>query len=347
MKHMRILFLALFLGLIGACVEAQVKPEIQFKPETQLELDNLENNAAKICPTCAESSKFNPECRIVVAPCTRSKISEIDKALDDAFATGKPVVLYIHGRGNEPKKTLNERILKTLEADYSVKVLMLNWDSKVVNPLHRPVKEAHESGPHLQEVITRLVEYRKSHPEIKAVNVSLLAHSMGNLVLRKALENLDLSSASEPLFTNILMTGSDEDAENHNLWIEKLSARETILITINEQDSILRRSNHPDGKTPLGLNPKPPLAANAYYLDATGLVGGTHRLFTKGKQHSRIAICEILTAMLHGEKPILEIGKTIQRIEHNRILVPIAEQNKADRCFHGVTDESNLEEELE
>lgn len=334
MKTLKIAFLTFFLVLTNAYAETRIKP------------NGSDSSAVRTCSTCAESSKFKDACRLVVAPCNRSAISEIDKILDDVFATGKPLVLYVHGRGNEPKKTWEDRVLEKLEADYGVKVIMFNWDSRapVLNPFHRPVKEAHESAPQLQEVIRKLAKYRETHPESRSINVSLLVHSMGNLVLRKAMEDFDLPQVDGALFTNILMTGSDEDAEDHNFWIEKLSARETILVTINRNDRILRISNHPDGKTPLGLNPKLPLATNAYYLDTTGLVGKVHQLFIKGKQHGRVAICEILTSMLHGDKPVLEVGKTIKRIEQDRILIPIAKQDKVDRCFQGVTDESDVEE---
>lgn len=325
-------FVMLFIVLATACAETQTKP------------DTPKSSVAKTCPTCAASPRFSRECRLVVASCTRARISELDSILDETFAVKKPVVLYIHGRGNEPKKTVKQRILETLEADYGVKVLMFNWDSNALL-FHRPVTEANEGAPYLRDVINGLARYRASHPETKAINVSLLVHSMGNLVLRSALDDVDLSTPGGPLLSNILKTGSDEDAEGHNRWVETLSARHTILITINEKDSTLRKSNHPDGKTPLGLNPKPPLATNAYYLDVTGLVGKVHRVFTKGKQHGRVTICEIVTSMLRGEQPNLTVGQTIKRVERGRILVPIAKQDKADKCFVGVRDEADEEDE--
>jgi len=99
-------------------------------------------------------------------------------------------------------------------------------------------------------------------------------------------------------------------------------------------------SHHPDGKTPLGINPLPPLADNAYYLDVTGLVGKTHRLFRKERQHNQVAICNILTAMLRGEKPNLVVGQDIKQVK-GRILVPVDKQNKADKCFQDVREEAD------
>lgn len=299
------------------------------------------------CQSCAASPKFDQTCPLITSPCSRAKISEVNKVLDNLFATGKPIVLYVHGRGNEPKKTWEEGIAKTLEKDYGIKVMMFNWDSKapLLNPLYRPVNKAYEAAPFLQEVIEKLARYRESHPDSKAIPVSLLVHSMGNIAFRKAVDGISLTTTDGPLFTNILMTGSDEDAEGHNVWIDKLLASGTILITINEADSTLSHSHHPDGKTPLGINPKPPLADHSYYLDATGLVGKTHRLFTKGKQHGRVGICHVLTAMLRGEKPNLMVGQDIRQVKHDRVLVPIEQQDKANECFQGVQDEPDEEGE--
>ena len=297
------------------------------------------------CQSCAvDTAKYDYSCPLVTAPCSRARISEIDKMLDGLFESRKPIVLYVHGRGNEPKKSWEKGIIVTLEKDYGVKVLMFNWNSCAFG-LDRPVKEAEEGAPHLRELIDRLKQYRESHPDSKAVPVSLLVHSMGNIVLRKAVDDgLSLTtSGGTPVFTNILMTGSDEDAEGHNIWINKLSCSGTILITINKNDGTLTGffgSHHPDGKTPLGINPLPPLADNAYYLDVTGLVGGVHRLFRKGSQHNEVAICNILTAMLRGEKPNFAVGQTIKEV-NGRILVPINKQNKAAECFQDVQEDTD------
>lgn len=296
------------------------------------------------CRSCETAPKFNQVCPLVTAPCDRAKISESNRLFDDLFAAGKPIVLYVHGRGNEPKKTWKEGIVSTLEKDYDIKVVMFNWDSKALL-FHRPINEAYASAPQLREFIDSLVNYRELNPSSKAVPVSLLVHSMGNIVFRKAVNDLPLLAAGKPLFTNIMMTGSDEDAEGHNVWIEQLAVQGKILITINKLDSTLSRSHHPDGKTPLGMNPKKPLANNAYYLDTTGLVGKVHRLFTKGKQHARVAICRITTAMLRGENPNFIVGLDIKHIEHDRVLVPVEKQNKADKCFQGVRDLPDSDDE--
>jgi hypothetical protein len=325
MRLMRIALLTVFSLAFVACCGIQTTP----------------NGVA--CQSCAvDTAKFDYSCPLVTAPCSRARISEIDKMLDGLFESRKPIVLYVHGRGNEPKKSWEKGIIVTLEKDYGVKVLMFNWNSCAFG-LNRPVKEAEEGAPHLREVIERLKTYRESKPDSKAIPVSLLAHSMGNIVFRKAVDGLSLTTNDGPLFTNILMTGSDEDAEGHNIWVSKLVSSGTILITINKKDSVLTGligSHHGDGTTPLGVNPLPPLAENAYYLDVTGLVGKTHRLFRKERQNNQVGICNILTAMLRGGKPDLAIGPNIKQV-NGRILVPVDKQNAADRCCQGVLLEAD------
>ena len=294
------------------------------------------------CPSCEASPKYDHACKLVIAPCSRARISEIDKNLDNLFKTKKPIVLYVHGRGDEPEKTWKKGIIKTLEKDYVVKVLMFNWHSYGF-ALDRPVGEAKAGAPYLREVIDRLKKYREAKPDSNAVPVSLLVHSMGNIVFRNAVDGLSLTTTDGPLFTNILMTGSDEDAEGHNIWINKLSSRGTILITINKKDGTLTGfigSHHDDNTTPLGINPLPPLADNAYYLDVTGLVGKTHRLFRKERQHNQVSICNILTAMLQGKKSNLAVDPNIKEV-NGRLLVPVIMQNKADKCFQDVQEETD------
>jgi hypothetical protein len=81
--------------------------------------------------------------RVVIAPAEPKPISSIDSILVKLFEAQKPLVLYVHGRGNEPSKTKDDGIIEKLEKEYNAKVLMFNWDSYGFL-LHRPVDY---SGP--------------------------------------------------------------------------------------------------------------------------------------------------------------------------------------------------------
>ena len=289
--------------------------------------------------TCSGCGRFNEQCRLITSPCTRFPLTAEESVLDGLFATGRPVVVYVHGRGREPGKTLREDIVGRLEREYGVGVLMFNWDSgfPLIFPLRRPVGSAVASGPSLRDAITALIRYRETHPDTARTAVSLLVHSMGSITLRSALEGLSLRTTRGPLFANILITGSDEDAAGHHTWVERLEAQHAIVIAINRNDATLAlaRDRRSRNQVPLGRNLVPPLAANATYLETTGLVGGSHRMFEKGRQHRNVAICRIFTSLLRGEAPDLQPG----------VLIPNATADGAHPCFRGVIDSPDADDD--
>lgn len=251
----------------------------------------------------AGNAAFDPERTLVVAPANQLPPSSIERTLDRLLADGRPLVLYVHGRGDEPEKTARARILERIEDEHGVKVLMFNWDSRG-RLLHRPVDSAGAAAARLAALIERIMTYRATHAPARAVSISLLAHSMGNIVLQKVVENGQrLTDASGPLFRNIVMTGSDADADGHRSWVEKLRVDGRILITINRNDLVLSWSLHENGNLPLGLTPQPPLARNAIYLDLTGWAGKAHRVFLKDERQGMPKTCEVISRMLRGEDP--------------------------------------------
>lgn len=79
-----------------------------------------------------------------------------------------------------------------------------------------------------------------------------------------------LDTSRAPLFANIVITGSDEDAAGHVSWVSKLHAQHAVVITINKHDLTLARAR--DKRTaqqqPLGRTLEQTLAPNATYVAA-------------------------------------------------------------------------------
>ena len=296
-------------------------------------------------------ASFDPERPVVVAPDRRVGLDALEPVLDELFRSGKPVVLYVHGRGNEPKKSIRKGILRRIELQYDVKVLMLDWESKApFFVFGRPVDKAIAAAPRLGAVVERLAAYRQSHAAARSVPLSLLAHSMGTIVLEEAVTRGHTSlrdAAGRPVFSNILLTQSDSDAGPHAGWVGRLPASGTVLLTLNRKDLVLARSKHRNGDGPLGISdPKDlALADTAFYLDLTDLVGGHHRLFAKGGQDDNVAVCQIMTEMLGGKAEVnLKVGETIGRIDRGRVLTPLPDTDETPPCFRGVAKISEAEE---
>lgn len=324
---------------------------------------SLNPTTKKLCdtaislPDVSSTITFDPERRLITRQDGETKInlqpiSSINDILKNLFAKNKPLVLYVHGLGNEPKKTEEQRILEKLEEQYDVSALMFNWDSKFTWR-GKPVSKARDAAQYLSDVITGIATYRGSHPESQSVPISLLVHSMGNIVLQNvvAKENPSLTKKNEALFTNILMTASDADSQDHDLWVEKLKVKGEgegegkIIIVINEKDGALKKSriSRLFLSKPLGNGIPDSLAKNTTYLNITERVGAAHRYFQKGKQHEQIAICKIFTSMLRSELPNLKDTDLIKNVYKERIYIPVDKQDKCDKCFIGVTNESDVD----
>jgi hypothetical protein len=245
-------------------------------------------------------------------------LEALDSTLDELFASGSPVVLFIHGRGNEPKKSLKGGFLvkglavQKLEAQYRVRVLMFNWNSKPHSLLDRegPLSQMPASAQTLREVLDGVRAYRAPGQANAGKPFTLLAHSMGNIVLQTLVQQ-PAGWGYAGMFSNILMTGSDADAQGHEQWVQKL---DQACICFNKDDKVLAKATdgRAPGITPLGRGATT-LAANAVYLDFSGLGGAngngvleTHEMFNKSGLNYQVNAGHLMTTLLTGVR--LQIG---------------------------------------
>ena len=123
-------------------------------------------------------------------------IKDLSLALDAVRKAGKPIVLFIHGRGDEPGKSLRAKknliglgsAVSMLEDQYGTAVLMFNWDSKgaSMKDRSRPLGNMAAAAEGLHAVILELQSYYSRDPSMKPV--VLVAHSMGTIVVQRYVE---------------------------------------------------------------------------------------------------------------------------------------------------------------
>lgn len=230
------------------------------------------------------------------------KVEDLPAYLDTQFNNNIPVVIYVHGRGKEPNKSLSrKKIVQKIEKQHQVACIMFNWDSafRGVNFLdrERPIANVPDGAVKLKAVLGRLPTKQQRGQG----RLTLLVHSMGNLVLQEVVGSGGFSG--QQIFDNILMTEPDCDAQGHVPWVTALAINEKVFITQNENDSTLKHAG--DARLPgvfaLGLGVNEPKAANARYLDLSGLVGEGHRVFALGALDSQVNVAETIGAILRGE----------------------------------------------
>ena len=166
-------------------------------------------------------------------------------------APEKNIIIYVHGRG----RAIDEKweTIKVLEDKYNAKMIMFHWQSWS-SMTSRPTDKATEAIDELAEVFKQIKEYKEANPEIfRTKKISLLTHSMGNIVLQDYVEKHykhDLNdSAGRPLFNTWVSVGADVGLTNHKDWVAAIDFAEKKYITMNDGDIVLRASYMLDLKT--------------------------------------------------------------------------------------------------
>ncbi len=287
--------------------------------------------------------KFDSNFPLYVRDGSKFGFDDVDKALDRVYSTGKPVVVFIHGRGNEPNKSLDKATfveggaVRKIEDQYNATVLMFNWDSQAfLYDRSKPLSKMKQSADSLAVVLSKMWSYFQARPKLK--KPSLIAHSMGSIVVETYVKKYGwFPQANSALFSRIFFTSPDADNLNHWVWLTEIGHNEKVYLSVNKNDDILEKSNdeRDKGAKPLGLKPVLPYADNITYLDISSVGGGVHEAFNKENMKSQSFYCNIFDRIIKGNDPQLGASNTTKTDLVNYLLVK-SSVNKKDKCFNSV-----------
>ena len=260
----------------------------------------------------------------------------------------RAIVLYVHGRGNEPKKSFQDTmftsgyVLEKLERQ-DISVLGYNWQSKIrrLRLCDRPVQSAREAASGLRTLIAELDRHKRAYPQRWGDRrVVLLAHSMGNIVVTEAMQDRDTAELSGRLFDTIVLSASDEPLQDHAGWHERIPVGKVYVLS-NPSDRFLKRSmscESADTPPRLGLTPasdtQAPRSRSSTYIEIPA--GDRHRYISRGGQERNPHTCRVVKALLQGTAPPLSPSWIVAR-DPLRVTLP-SEDNAADGCFGGAIE---------
>lgn len=289
--------------------------------------------------------KYDANFPLYTSDSERFGFDQIDQALDKVFSANLPVVFFIHGRGNEPNKSINSGTfveggaVRKLESQYNTKVLMFNWNSKAfMYDRSKPLSQMPAAAESLHKVLIKLKSYF-SKPGNQNKKMTLVAHSMGSIVLQTYIQKYSWPNEGKPIFLQMLLTSPDADNVNHWQWLNEVSQTENVFVTINKDDDILEKSTdqREEGRAALGLLPVLPYSSETVYLDLTKLgekpsqATGTHEVFNKENMKYQEHLCNILDQIIKGKKPNLETTTdTIYQSNYLKVKFSISKKSK---CF--------------
>jgi pimeloyl-ACP methyl ester carboxylesterase len=260
--------------------------------------------------------KYDPQFFVYTSDATPFPLEGVKPLFDRLLRGSKPIVLFVHGRGKEPGKSLKGtglllrevahiegHAVKKLE-DYGPAAVLFSWDSKRgrgFKDRERPLSNTPEGARRFASVLDKLSESLAgapaSHPP-----VTLLAHSMGTIVVERYVEQNGgwRSPGQGPLFSNVVLSSADADNIGHPVWVDKIASVERVFVTVNPMDPTLEDSveaRQPNAVA-LGRNPGPPLSNTATYAM---LEVKAHEIFTKRPEHPEIS--NFFAAAFSGNVP--------------------------------------------
>jgi esterase/lipase superfamily enzyme len=276
---------------------------------------------------------FNADTPLYTSDGKAWRIDQAEALMQSLEASGKPLILFVHGRGKEPSKSLKGGsftkglAVHKLELGYDARVLMFNWDAAFegFNLFDRTLPLSHtEAGAKaLGLVLEALIKHAALNP--KARKMALLVHSMGAVVVEKAVEK-GYWPGVKALFSSVLLTQPDADDVGHSVWLNRLAQREQVFVTLNADDHVLLRAT--DARSPdrhaLGLGTDEPLAPLAHYIDlarmgALGKKDEDHEVFGKGAMNGQLHVCHFFEQVLKGQPVQLDPASNLDGIEREVI----------------------------
>ncbi|MBP9682316.1 MAG: alpha/beta hydrolase [Bacteriovorax sp.] len=176
---------------------------------------------------------------------TPYQISEMNSILERITQENpeRNILIYVHGRNRKIQKEWDK--LSVLEETYKVKVIMFHWDAWS-SVLTRAVGKAEAAADPLDETFKEIRLFKESHQDyFRDHKISLLCHSMGNLVLKFFTEKFLLRSEysqEDPLFDNFMGVSPDVPLLDHRLWLSQFNLARKKFIMMNNRDSVLLMS---------------------------------------------------------------------------------------------------------
>ena len=211
------------------------------------------------------------------------------KIIESTFATGKPIVLFVHGRGKHPSKTIKNDLLSSIRNQYNVSILTYTWPS-YTGRSGFPDEKARNSRTGLENVLKSLYRIKKTGGYNQPI--SLLTHSMGSIVLQGLMEKSTGSLLPKHSFESVVISASASSHKDHKKWVEKLTFFKKAYIVSNSNDKALLclegkkllcklglRFNLSARLGRIGGSVPEENASNATYIDFTKSTGKSHRYY--------------------------------------------------------------------
>lgn len=193
----------------------------------------------------------------------------------------KDMVVFTEGLG----KTFTAGVDRAtrLKRTYDVDALFFDWPTQ--RPYMKPGKNFRTTYKVSYQVAKPYAKFLEAFQNYKEAHVSsfkqvtLMFHSMGNLVLMYDLKQ-DLFKHIKPgLADQVLLNAACVPQRKHSVWLAKLTFAPQIFVTINKRDRNLNGAKLILFRHQLGEKVKKPKLANVHYVNFSKVLEKEHNYY--------------------------------------------------------------------
>lgn len=162
--------------------------------------------------------------------------AELRNEFKDRSANDQSAFVYVHGYNVDFDKAAYDTAQLAYDLDFPGVPMMFSWPSQGEVLAYDGDEETVEfSFPHLQTFLERVAR------ESGAKRIHVMAHSMGNRLLTRALAELVRQPDIQPLFDNIIMASPDVNATVFTrLWPQiKVAAKRFTLYASSDDNALV------------------------------------------------------------------------------------------------------------
>lgn len=229
------------------------------------------------------------------------------------------LVVYTEGYGKHFISGLFRAF--AMRAQYKVNVLYLDYpsinrDKRKLGNWRFVLKEANKAGTDFAPVLDSLYQYQLSKNYFPTV--TLFYHSMGNLALKRMLQEDLFSGFNNSVWVdNLVLNAACVPAKNYEQWLGKAKFARNILIHYNPEDKTLKGAQLISGNRKIGVRPGREMPDNTVCVNFNRFVGDGHSYFLNLPYRAPLdkQVAHYMKEVLHGRMTNVRDSLVFRRLD--------------------------------
>jgi hypothetical protein len=236
----------------------------------------------------------------------------------------KDIVFYVEGLGKNYPIAMYRAAGMTTQ--YQVNVIMLDYATlhesrRLIRNFYFAQKSSRNTANTLAHFLSELEQNDiKQKQWISGKNKTLFIHSMGNAMLKEAMQKKLLKDIGPDFLNRLVLNAACVNQARHATWVDAIHFSKEIFIHHNQKDFELLGAHVLTHRLKLGAKPKKPWSKKAVYVDFANVLGPQHNAFLNkpGIRSIPQSSSDYYQGLLHGDPTLFSNTRLLEVRKANK-----------------------------